>query len=215
MAVSEASHARSGVASIIFERGYRIASYFGLMSVFASLIYGFRYNPEAGPQNYLYNLLLYIAFIVPHLVLTRAWWKRAVWGDPAGNPRERQVYITLTLITWFGLLMLHWGVPGFSLAPSTPVRFAGLVGCLWCVLLFFQGATPAALDGLLGVPGTVVRYSHGSETPLFTEGPDAQVRHPMYRAVILMGICAILAARGDDYRRYCEQTPYRIFRGIW
>jgi hypothetical protein len=246
MAVPEASSpTNQGAVSARLARGYRIVAYFGLMSVFASLIYGFRYDPEAGEQNYLYNLLLYIAFILPHLALTRAWWKRAAWGDPAGSPRERQVYIALTLITWFAVLLLHWPVPGFALALPLPVRFAGLVGCLWCVLLFFQGATPESLDGLVGVPGSVARYSHGSETPLFTEGPYAEVRHPMYRAVILLGLCAavvhpnagqllwtamlgltflsfipveeaqLLAARGDDYRRYRQQTPYRLFRGIW
>jgi protein-S-isoprenylcysteine O-methyltransferase Ste14 len=25
----------------------------------------------------------------------------------------------------------------------------------------------------------------------------------------------LMAARGDDYRRYREQTPYRLFRGVW
>jgi protein-S-isoprenylcysteine O-methyltransferase Ste14 len=125
------------------------------------------------------------------------------------------------------------------------LRFAGYVGFLWSLLLFFEGATRASLDGLIGVPGTEMQYSHGLETPLYTEGPYAEVRHPMYRAIMLMGICALivhpnsaqllwtamvgltflafipieeaqlLAARGDDYRRYREQTPYRLFRGIW
>jgi len=25
----------------------------------------------------------------------------------------------------------------------------------------------------------------------------------------------MMAARGDDYRRYMKATPYRIFRGLW
>jgi protein-S-isoprenylcysteine O-methyltransferase Ste14 len=116
---------------------------------------------------------------------------------------------------------------------------------LWSVLLFFEGASRESLDGLLGVPGSGMKYSHGGETPLFTDGPYAQVRHPMYRAALLAGTCALVvhphagqvlwtamigltfigfipveeaqlrAARGEDYRRYCQQTPYRLFRGIW
>jgi protein-S-isoprenylcysteine O-methyltransferase Ste14 len=90
-----------------------------------------------------------------------------------------------------------------------------------------------------------MRYSHGGETPLLTDGPYAEVRHPMYRAAVLLGISALVmhpnlgqlfwtalvggtliafipveeaqlrAARGDDYDRYCAATPYRLFRGIW
>lgn len=88
-------------------------------------------------------------------------------------------------------------------------------------------------------------HSHGEETPLFTEGQYASVRHPMYRAAILGGLCSILIhpntaqafwcvlvggtfvafvpveeeqlieARGEAYRAYQEATPWRIFRGIW
>jgi protein-S-isoprenylcysteine O-methyltransferase Ste14 len=25
----------------------------------------------------------------------------------------------------------------------------------------------------------------------------------------------MIAARGDDYRRYMKATPYRLFRGLW
>jgi protein-S-isoprenylcysteine O-methyltransferase Ste14 len=116
---------------------------------------------------------------------------------------------------------------------------------LGAVVLFFEGTTRESLDGILGVPGAAMQYSHGSETPLQTEGQYAQVRHPMYRAIILMGVAALvyhpnaaqllwtimlgvsfiafipaeearlLAARGEEYRRYCERTRYRLFRGIW
>jgi protein-S-isoprenylcysteine O-methyltransferase Ste14 len=238
--------------STIGMKAYRVFAYFGLMSIFAAFLLGFRYDPEAPQVNYAIDLLLYVAFVVPHLVLTRGWFKEAVWGDPAGSPRERRVYISLTLVTWLGLLALHLPVPGphWSWSPDLHVagalvQFVGCVGFLWCLLMFFQGATPEGLDGLLGVPGSVTKYSHGPETPLFSDGPYALVRHPMYRAVILAGLCALLvhpnagqllwsaligatfigfipieeaqllSARGDDYRRYQEQTPYRLFRGIW
>ena len=247
MAIQEAPVAQSNSAAprSLFARLYRVFGYFGLGSVMAALVYGFRYSPEAEPENYLFDAALYVAFIAPHLVLTRSWWKKAVWGYPAGSPRERQFYIVLTIVTWLGVLWLQRPVPGPSIEMPEAIRFAGLVGFLWSLLLFFQGATPAALDGLIGMPGTEMQFSHGGETPLFTDGPYAEVRHPMYRAVILMGICALavhanaaqlfwttmlgvtfigfipieeaqlLRARGDDYRRYCQQTPYRLFRGIW
>src|SRR5262249_8686438 len=100
-------------------------------------------------------------------------------------------------------------------------------------------------DGLLGVPGAVSQYSHGAETPLFTDGPYADVRHPMYRAAMFASLSSLfihpnvaqlfwvavigttflafipveeaqlIAARGDDYREYQRRTPYRLFRGLW
>jgi protein-S-isoprenylcysteine O-methyltransferase Ste14 len=226
-------------------RCYRAVAYFGLVSVMASLLFGFRYDPFGYWRYYVFDTLLYLAFIVPHLVFTRAWWKERVWGNVAGHPRERRVYILFTVLTWFALLFVHWPLPGLAFSLPEPLRFAGMVGFLLAMLMFFEGATRASLDGLLGVPGSTMQYSHGEETPLYTEGPYADVRHPMYRAIFLMGGAALivhpnlaqlfwtlmlgstflvfipveeeqlLEARGDDYRRYCERTPYRLFRGIW
>ncbi len=237
--------AQSPAREAIGTRVYRVVGYFGLVSVMASLAYGFRFNAEAPTANYLFDLGLYALFIAPHLLFTRGWWKNRVWGNPAGSLRERQFYISFTIVTWLGLLWIHRPVPGFWIDLPEEVRFAGLVGFLWCVLLFFEGATRAALDGLLGVPGSEMQFSHGDETPLYTDGPYAQVRHPMYRAATLMALCSLmmhpnaaqllwaalttatfmafipveesqlLAARGDDYRRYRQRTPYRLFRGIW
>ncbi len=224
---------------------YRALAYPGLFSVFGSLLYGFRYNPAAQAGNYLINLMLYAVFVAPHLVMTRAWFKRALWGNPAGSPRERRVYISVTLLTWFVVLWFHQPLPGGALSLPTVLRFIGVIGFLMSFLMFFQGITFQAVDGLLGVPGSVSAYSHGLETPLFTEGAYAQVRHPMYRAVVLMGVSALIihpnlaqvfwtaiigvtfigfipaeeaqmiAARGDDYREYMRRVPYRLFRGIW
>ena len=249
MAVSDAPSASSSssTASAVYTIVYRVIAYFGLMSVFASLAYGFRHDRDASWQNYTFDLLLYLAFIAPHLVLTRAWWKKAVWGSPVGSPRERRFYIALAVIWWMAVLWLHRPLPGLDLKLELPlpVRFAGYVAFLWSLIMFFEGASRAALDGLLGVPGTVMQYSHGAETPLNTEGPYAQVRHPMYRAALLAGVSTIVvhpntaqlfwagligltfiafipveeaqlvAARGEDYLRYRRQTPYRLFRGVW
>jgi protein-S-isoprenylcysteine O-methyltransferase Ste14 len=231
--------------STLYRLLYKVFAYFGLFSMFGSLLYGFRYSAEASVGNYGFNLGLYAAFIVPHLIMTRSWFKRAVWGHSHSMPRERRFYIAVTVLTWLALFWLHKPLPGPALAFPEAVYFAGLVGFIICVLMFFQGISFAAIDGLLGIPGSVSAYSHGAETPLFTDGPYAQVRHPMYRAAILAGVCGLflhphmgqllwtlligltfvffipveeaqmIKARGDDYRRYMNATPYRLFRGIW
>lgn len=243
MALSEAT--ATGWAGKLMTGCYRAVAYFGLMTISASLIWGFRYDADAPWQNFLFNFALYLAFVAPHLVMTRSVWKQTIWGAPSGSVRERQIYILVTIVTWLAVLAIHWPLPGPVITMPAAVRFAGLVGALWSVLLFFQGATRESLDGLLGMPGTEIQYSHGGETPLFTDGPYADVRHPMYRAAVLLGVFALLmhpnlgqlfwtalvggtligfipieeaqlrAARGDDYRRYCENTPYRLLRGVW
>ena len=169
----------------------------------------------------------------------------AVWGQPDSTPRERRFYILVTVITWLAVVWLQRPVPGFALELPEAIHVGGVVVFLLCVLLFFNGLSFSAIDGLLGVPGSVSAYSHGPETPLFTEGPYAQVRHPMYRAALLAGICSLLihpnaaqllwilsigatfiafipveeaqmtAARSGDYWKYKQQTPYRLFKGIW
>lgn len=250
MAVSEleapatsnsAPPARSSWPAIV----YRAIAYPGLVSVFAALLFGFRHSAAAGAINYLYNLLLYAAFVAPHLVMTRRLYKQAVWGNPHGSLRERQVYILVTIVTWAALLAWHWPLPGFDYVLPTAVRFAGTIGFLLSVLLFYEGFTFASIDSLLGVPGSQLSHTHGAETPLFVEGQYAQVRHPMYRAAIFLGLSSLLIhtsaaqlfwavltgitfiafipveeaqlieARGDDYRDYMRRVPYRLFRGIW
>ncbi|MBP1610226.1 MAG: Phospholipid methyltransferase [Acidobacteria bacterium] len=229
----------------IYRLLYKTFAYFGLFSMFGAMLYGFRYNAEAAAGSYWFNIGLYAAFLGPHLIMTRSWFKRAVWGRPYSTPRERRFYITVTVITWLALCYLHQPVPGPALVLPEAIRFAGMVGFIFCILMFFQGISFDAIDGLLGVYGSVGAYSHGAETHLFTEGPYSRVRHPMYRAAILAGACGLflhpnmgqvfwtlligatfiafipveeaqmIAARGDDYRRYMKATPYRLFRGLW
>ena len=116
----------------------------------------------------------------------------------------------------------------------------GLCLVLLCVFAFFEFASFPQMDGFLGVPGSTMSHSHGTETPLMTEGSDASVRHPMYRAFILLVLASLLihpnpsqlmwalffvitfagfvpleeshllAARGQEYRTYKERTRYRI-----
>jgi protein-S-isoprenylcysteine O-methyltransferase Ste14 len=229
----------------MYAKLYRVVGYFGLMLTSAALIWGFHHEADAPWSNYAFNLMLYAAFIAPHLVMTRSWWKLALWGGARGSTRERQFYVLFTIGTLAAVLALQRPLPGPSLDLPDPARFVGLVGALWSVLLFFQGATLESIDGLLGVPGTEMQFSHGTETPLFTDGPYSEVRHPMYRAAVLLGICTLVyhphaaqvfwatligvsliafipveeaqlrAARGDEYLAYCRTTPYRLFRGVW
>ncbi len=236
-------------SSRTYALAYRAFSYLGLMTVFGSLLHGFRYDPDAPGINYGFNLLLYGAFTIPHLVMTRSWFKRAVWGNAVGSPRERRFYIFVTIVTWLAVVVLHKPMPGGAVMLSADamgaLQFAGQIGLLFASFLFFEGATLQTLDQLLGAPGAGISHSHGAETPLHTEGSYAQVRHPMYRAALIGGTCSLLihphmaqvfwvglvgitfigfipieerqmtAARGDDYRRYMEQTPYRLMKYIW
>ena len=243
-ATSDSATAAEGEDSP-FKFVYRNFAYLGLFSIFGSLLYGFNYDDAAPAGNFIYNLLLYAIFIAPHLIMTRSWFKRALWGNPAGSPTERRVYITVTVVMWLAVLALHQPVPGVALDSPDWIRFGGAVLFLWGFFMFFEGATTNIIDGLLGVPGSVTAYSHGPETALFTEGAYARVRHPQYRAFILASLASLLIypnmgqlfwilllsatfiafipveeaqllrARGDAYQRYMERTPWRLFEGIW
>lgn len=113
--------------------------------------------------------------------MSRSWFKQALWGNSAGTPAERRVYITVTIVLWLAVLVLHEPVPGLAFDPAGWIRFSGGVLFLWAFFSFFEGVTMDVVDGLLGVPGSVGAYSHGPETTLFTEGAYARVRHPQYR----------------------------------
>ena len=198
--------------------------------------------------NFFLDALLYGVFVVPHLIMTRSWFKRAVWGNPAGSPAEWRVYILVSVATWYAVLIFARPLPGGELTFGDfdgVIKFLATLAFLWSIVLFFQGVSFAMLDGLLGVPGAAGQFSHGAETPLVTEGPYAEVRHPMYRAATLVSVCSLvihpnfaqlfwvaaigatflgfipveeaqmIEARGDDYRQYKLRTPYRLFRGIW
>lgn len=228
---------------------YRYFAYFGLATLFGSLAAGFKYNPTASWFNVPVNIALYGAFAVPHLLLTRGWVKQKLWSDSHGSPRERRYYIAITVVTWIVIYALHRPVPGPVLPGPvwllTWVSYVGMLGLVLSIVAFFEGTTFTMIDGLLGVPGSEMTHTHGSETPLLTTAAYARVRHPMYRAVFFGGVSSILihqnfaamlwavmviatfvyfipieerqliAARGDDYRGYQKQTPWRMFPGIW
>ncbi len=183
-------------SSKLFASSYRIFSYLGVMTVFGTLLHGFRYDNAAPASNYGFNLLLFLAFVIPHLVMTRSWFKQAVWGNAGGSPRERRFYIFVTIFTWLAVFALHRPVPGGALllpeALQGAVTFAGQIGFLFAAFLFFEGKTLQDIDCLVGAPGAKLSHSHGPSTPLFTEGSYSQVRHPMYRGAVIGGLCSLL-----------------------
>jgi len=239
------AEAPPGAGAAVYKAAYRALAHFGLFTLAGSVLWGFRFGAEAPAANYGFNILLYGLFVVPHLVLTRSWFKQKVWGHPAGHPRERRFYISLTVVTWLAVVILHRPMPGIGFVPPTWLVFVGIVLFLAFFRMFFDGVATPMIDGLLGVPGSGTAFSHGPETPLFTEGAYASVRHPMYRAFLLTGLASLLIhpntsqllfvgmigatfiafipveeaqmirARGDDYLEYRKQTPWRIMRGIW
>jgi len=229
----------------MFTRLYWLFSYLGVMTFSAAFIMGFRHAPDAPTGNLLFNLIVFLVFIVVHIVMTMPAFKNAVFGDPAGTPSERRVYVAVSVITWVGMYILHKPVAGFAFVPPGWLQYVGLCAVLLSVIAFFEFATFESLGQLLGMPGTELSHSVGGETPLMSEGPYASVRHPMYRAAVLIAFSSLLLhphsgqllfalmtsvsflgfipfeeyqlmkARGEEYREYMRRTPYRAFRGVW
>jgi len=215
------------------------------MALSASFIRGFRYAADAPLSNYAFNILLYAGFVAVHIVMTMPAFKRAIYGNPAGTPAERRIYVSTSVTTWVLVYWLHQPVPGFGYHSPAWLAYVGLCAMLLAIIAFFEFATFEGLASLLGMPGSELSHSVGSETPLMTDGPYAQVRHPMYRAAFYLAFCSLivhphagqllfalmvtasfvgfipfeehqlLEARGDQYRAYMARTPYRLFPGVW
>ncbi len=224
---------------------YWYFSHLGLMAVTTSFIMGFKYSAQAPMENLYFNIVIYVVFILVHIVMTMPLFKRLVFGQPQGTPFERRIYITVTIVTWLAVYTLHKTAPGFGFTMPFAIQFVGLCAVLLSFFGFFEFANFSVLGSLLGVPGTELSHSTGGETPLLTEGPYASVRHPMYRAFFFLAFSSLLIhpntgqllfavmvsasfigfvpfeerqlikARGDGYREYMTKTPYRIFPGIW
>jgi protein-S-isoprenylcysteine O-methyltransferase Ste14 len=228
----------------MFERLYRAFSYLGVVTFPAAFLMGFRHRPGAPLSNLVVDALAYAGFLLVHIAMTTPAFKRAVFGSPAGSPPERRIYVAISIVTWVGLYALHAPVGGFGYTSPPWLQFVGVCAVLLSVLAFFEFATFENLGQLLGVSGSLT-HTVGAETPLMTEGPYASVRHPMYRAAVFVAFSSLLIhpnagqllfalltsasflgfipfeerqliqARGDTYRAYMQQTPYRTFRGIW
>lgn len=229
----------------MFKRIYWLFGYLGLMALSASFIMGFRYAADAPTSNYAFNILLYAVFVMVHIVMTMPAFKRAVYGNPAGTLVERRVYVSISVISWVLVYWLHKPVGGFGYVSPPWLVYVGLCAVLLSIVGFFEFATFEGLGHLIGMPGTQLSHSVGAETPLMTDGPYAKVRHPMYRAAFFLAFCSLLVhphagqllfavmitasfvgfipfeehqlirGRGEEYRSYMTQTPYRLFYGIW
>jgi protein-S-isoprenylcysteine O-methyltransferase Ste14 len=229
----------------MFKPLYWFFSYLGVMTFSAAFTMGFRHDAGAPFGNVVFNVALYAAFIIVHILMTMPAFKRAVFGRPEGTPTERRIFVTISVITWVGVYALHKPVGGLGFAAPVWLQFIGLCGVLLSVVAFFEFATFESLGNLLGMPDAKLSHSTGSETPLMTEGPYASVRHPMYRAACFIVLSSLLIhphsgqllfavltgasflgfipfeesqlvrARGEEYREYMRKTPYRAFRGVW
>ena len=229
----------------MFQNLYWYFSHLGLMAVTTSFIMGFKYSAQAPIENLYFNIVIYVVFILVHIVMTMPLFKRLVFGQPQGTPFERRIYISVTIVTWLAVYALHKPVPGFGFAMPFVIQFLGLCAVLLSFFAFFEFANFSVLGSLLGLQGTELSHTTGGETPLLTEGPYASVRHPMYRAFFYLAFSSLLIhfntgqllfallvaasfigfapfeerqlikARGDEYREYMKKTPYRVFPGIW
>ena len=111
--------------------------------------------------------------------------------------------------------------------------------------MFFEYANFGAINALFGVSKDAMSHTAGAETPLMTEGSYAQVRHPMYRAAIVLYMSSfimhpnaaqllfaamvtasfvvfipieeagLIKGRGDQYRDYQKAVKWRVIPGIW
>lgn len=226
-------------------RLYTLFAFVGAMSFSAAFFMGFRHEAGAPVANILFNILLFAAFIVVHIAMTVPAFKKAVFGRPEGTLFERQIYVTISIVTWVGLYWFHEPIGLFGFTSPAWLQFIGYCGMVLSVVAFFEFATFEAIGGLLGKPGTELSHSVGDETPIMREGSYASVRHPMYRAAFFITFSSLLVhpnaaqlffavmtsagflgfipfeehqlvkARGDEYRDYMRATPWRAFRGIW
>src|SRR5262245_4311657 len=106
---------------------YRALAYLGLASIFGTMLAGFRFDEPAPHRNISIVVFLYLAYIVPHLVMTRSWFKRALWKQPGGSPAERRVYITIASALWIAIFLIHPAMPGRSLSLPEWVGFLGVL----------------------------------------------------------------------------------------
>lgn len=224
---------------------YAFLAILGVMAIPASFILGFRFAEDAAAINYLWNVLLFAAFMAVHIVMLLPAFKKAVYGQPSSMPFERRIYVSVSIITWILVYAYHLPVPGPGFAAPLWLEFVGVCGVFAGFLMFFEGATFGFLRAFMGTPGTELSHSADASTPLMTEGSYASVRHPMYRGAVTYAFAsllihphagqllfavmfslsfilfipfeekALIRSRGDEYRSYMSVVRYRVFRGIW
>ena len=125
-------------------------SYLGIMTLSASFIMGFSHSSKAPTHNILFNILIYLAFIAIHLLMTMPAYKKAVFGRPEGTPFERRIYVTISVATWVTVYWLNKPIGGFAYMPPNWLQFIGICAVLLSVVAFFEFATFDRLGSLLG-----------------------------------------------------------------
>jgi protein-S-isoprenylcysteine O-methyltransferase Ste14 len=229
----------------MFAKLYALFAYIGVMVIPASFIMGFKYDPTAPASNYVYDIVLYLIYIGIHFLMTVPAFKKMVYGKPQGSSAERRVYVTISVVTWIVLYAVHKPLPGFEIAANQWIVFFGLCLVLVGQFAFFEFGNFDALNALFGVPGSGMSHSAGGETPLMTEGSYSKVRHPMYRAALILYMSSVIMhpntaqllfavmvslsflvfipieeaglirGRGEQYRAYQQTVKWRVIRGIW
>lgn len=224
---------------------YVAFGYLGLMVLPATLITGFRHDPAAPASNLWLNVGLYALFIAVHILMTMPAFKRAVFGRPEGSPRERRIYVSVSILSLLAVYVLHRPVGGFGFESPAWLQLVGLCGVLLGIVAFFEFASFEGMGSLLGLPDKPLSHSVGAETPLLTDGPYSSVRHPMYRAAVLYCLASLLVHpnsgqllfalmisasfvgfipveerqllrhRGAEYEEYRRTTPYRLLKGLF
>jgi protein-S-isoprenylcysteine O-methyltransferase Ste14 len=184
----------------------------------------------------LYSLALFGWLAVTDPDLLR---ERQRDADPRNEPYEK-IILPLMVILELGLLgvsVLDGGRFGWSTVPQF-VRFIG-----W-LLLGVTGAILPWVFRTNTFASGVVRIQEDRDHQLIVNGPYRIVRHPMYAAVIsgilglplalgswwalipaglLIGLFVLRTALEDrtlarqfpDYKKYAQQTRYRLLPGIW
>src|SRR5258705_7647649 len=122
----------------MFRRVYWLFALFGLMTVWASFIMGFRYDADAPVSIVVFDVVIYAVFIAVHIVMTMPAFKNAVYGTPAGTPLERRVYITIAVVTWVLVYWLHRPIGGFGWVAPPWLHYIGLCAFLLSVIGFFE-----------------------------------------------------------------------------
>lgn len=224
---------------------YAFLAILGVMAIPASFVMGFRFEEDAAAINYLWNVLLFAAFMAVHIIMLLPGFKRAIYGRPNSSPFERRIYVVVSIVTWILVYVYHQPVPGPAFAAPVWLQFIGICGVFAGFLMFFEGATLGFLRAFMGTPGTDLSHSADGSTPLMTEGSYASVRHPMYRGAVTYAFAsllihphagqllfavmfslsfilfvpfeekALIRARGDEYLSYMSVVRYRVFRGVW
>ena len=224
---------------------YRAFAFLGLMVVSASLLYGFRYDADAPASNYVFNGILFFVYMLVHFVMMTPGFKRLTSGSEAGSPRERRIYIFVSVVTWLAVFFYHEPLPGPGFVLPEWVEYLAVCAFLLSFFAFLEGGSFESFGAFLAVSDDAISHGASAEADLNTTGSYASVRHPMYRGAFFMclasiiihpnaaqAVWAILMAatwigfipveerqlrrnKPEEYAAYMEVTKYRLLRGIW